>query len=168
MSKRYILIFLIFFASACSNGGWKVEPSNSDDKNKVYIYYAKDSWQSLTSVFNNLSAEDKATSLRICCLLGGEKNRTHQEVALYFKKEIPSEFRKALESSGNLHNPALKPLTDRFIKAFKITQLYVSIKESLKGSGYYATNIKFEKFEIFKSTEPYEFHADIWVYFEKK
>ena len=37
----------------------------------------------------------------------------------YFHTSIPVELEKALKSSGNIHNPAVIPLAEKFIDALK-------------------------------------------------
>ena len=70
------------------------------------------------------------------------------DIMQFYKKNLPDELRKALGSTGNLHNPALDPLIDSFSNALKATTLFHTFETSLREKGYRIVKIEFEKFEM--------------------
>ena len=95
--------------------------------------------------------------------------KIQDEIRTYYKKHLPKELKKALKSSTNLHNPALKPLIENFDKALKSTSLYKKLDRTLKLFGFtLEKDISFEKFILFKKENPYIFHADIWLHAKAK
>jgi hypothetical protein len=77
------------------------------------------------------------------------------EMLDFYQKNIPVELNSALNSSGDLHNPALKPLMDKFSAALKRTTLFSKYEAILKTKGYRVLKIGFEKFEFIS--------GDLWV-----
>ena len=99
-------------------------------------------------IFRVLEMSHKKCSIR---LLGEASEETIDELTQYYEKNIPNEFKEALASSGNLHNPMLVPLLDRFRPALKSTKLYKSIEFELNKKSFILTDITFEKFIMFEN-----------------
>jgi len=72
------------------------------------------------------------------------------EIMGFYRKNLPDELKKALDSTGNLHNPALDPLIDNFSNALKATTLFHTFETSIRGKGYTIIKIELEKFEMRK------------------
>ncbi|OCQ23137.1 hypothetical protein A7985_04080 [Pseudoalteromonas luteoviolacea] len=94
-------------------------------------------------------------SVRLLCCFGEE--HFIGEVVKYYEDHIPNELKRALKSSGNLHNPVLSPLKEHFKNALRSTSGYQLIKETLKRYNYEIKSIWFEKFTFRKDA----IHADI-------
>lgn len=90
-----------------------------------------------------------------------------ENLFLITKRKIPNELEKALASSGNLHNPTLRPLIKSFSAAFKTTQLFQEIETELQKGGYVSTIVEFEKYTINTKGTPKIWVADIWLRFDK-
>ena len=114
-------------------------------------------------LFYCLSKIDGNFAIRI--MLPLEDCKMQNELKAYYLKNLPKSLKFALKSSGNLHNPKLKPLINSFPSAFKSTSLYKKVKIILEIWDYkLEKDISFEKFVLYKTENSYLFHADIWLH----
>jgi hypothetical protein len=67
----------------------------------------------------------------------------------FYQKHYPNELEGALNSSGNMHNPALGGIIKHFDEAFKSTELYSDFNQTLNLYGYRINSIDLEKFTIY-------------------
>ena len=70
------------------------------------------------------------------------------EIMSYYEKHLPAELKLALNSSGNLHNPAMNPLIEKFVDALKVTTLFEQYETTINGKGYVVSKIGLEKFTM--------------------
>ena len=112
------------------------------------------------NIFKLIRFYEDSLSVRI----GGLPLNTRKEIQYFYNKNVPQELDKALESSFNIHDPALGSLKKLFPQAFKTTELYKNPELSLNKYHYKVVDIKFEK--LFVMEQLIE-AATVTVYLEK-
>jgi hypothetical protein len=81
------------------------------------------------------------------------------ELLRQFEVDYPELLRNALASSGNMHNPRILPLRDKFSDALLKTPTLIKIERRMNSIGYTISSVSHEKFSISKSSDPCIFHA---------
>jgi len=163
MWKRVVLLFIVIFIILFLIFPPKWELSVSKDNGNTYytVSYIPNGYGK--PLFYCLSKIDRDFAIRI--MLPLEDCKVQNEIKAYYQKNLPKSLKVALKSSGNLHNPKLKPLINSFPSAFKSTSLYKKLSTTLEIRGYkLKKEVSFEKFKIFKTKNSYLFHADIWLH----
>jgi hypothetical protein len=101
--------------------------------------------QSFELIMGLISPSANEFSIRITSPLTEE---AEAEIMSFYKKNLPNELEKALRSAGNMHNPALVPLVDSFVNAFKATTLFHTFETTIREKGYKVIKVEFEKFDM--------------------
>lgn len=97
----------------------------------------------------------------------GFSKQTNKELFAYYKKHLPKKvIKKALKSSGNIHNPAIVPLSKAFPDAFKSTTFFKDIESALGEHCYKLYGMDREKFSI-DTKNIHIWQPDIWLRFQK-
>lgn len=96
-------------------------------------------------------------------LLGSFSKKTSDELLAYFQTHMPTELELAMQSSGNMHNPAIQPLRKNFVKAFQTTIMYQTIAEEMLKHNYQIERVEFEKFMINTEERMVDYLPDIWL-----
>ena len=100
-------------------------------------------------------------------LLGGFTTETNRELLDFYEREIPEALAKASASAGNLHNPALAPLLERFSAAFRSTRMFHEIEAGLAARGYSVERIEVEKFMAHTEESLHLFAGGLWLYLKE-
>ncbi|MGH1486952.1 MAG: hypothetical protein ACRBCI_12090 [Cellvibrionaceae bacterium] len=165
MKKLLYILFFSFFTAIANAELFELSVSETrDNYSFVQFQYGTGKGKPFAEVFSQIKLEKDTVAIRI---LGDFSENTNGELMSYYEKEIPSELQAAIKSSGNLHNPALRPLVMSFSAAFKETSLYLNIEKELFKAGYEAAVIEFEKYTINTKGPPKIWVADIWLKFSK-
>ncbi len=167
MNKFLLLTYFLLLSSQAVAGEWAVKMFG-DNQSRAYIKLVSEGGASFTEAVDKVPESINSISIRVlCCLNSSYSEKINYELVNYYTKNIPEQFDQAMKSSGNLHNPALSPIHEYFTKAFKSTTLYAEIASVLGAKGYKLVDINYEKLLVFSNKEPYVFHADVWLRFEK-
>lgn len=164
--KRFGYILSIFLISAVATaelfelGAYDARAQSA----LIQLSYGAEHGRPFAEAIRDINLEADVVVIR---LLGHFSDKTNVELLSYYHKKIPAELQAALGSSGNLHNPALRPLLTHFSAAFKETELYLSIEKELQKAGYQASSVEFEKYTINTKGSPQIWVADIWLAFSK-
>ncbi|MDP8079996.1 hypothetical protein [Phocoenobacter skyensis] len=167
MTKNSVLI-IVFFSLFMSNIYASHYKLSKNEKRDGYDFFEfqhyPDKGKSFKDVFDSSKATQKAVYLR---MLGEFSPKTNKELFSYYEKHIPQAvMKKALKSSGNMHNPAIQPLNNMFDKAFKTTSFFKEIISIMEKHCYKLKKIEREKFNINTKTLRI-LQPDIWLYFDK-
>lgn len=149
--RYFLILFLLVFIPIDTVNATKVMLSHADRYGGHYnIELSLDPkvGYEVKDIFRTLKMRHKKCNIR---LLGKASEETIEKLTQYYEKNIPNEFKEALASSGNLHNPKLVPLLDKFGPALKSTKLYKSIEFELNKKSFILTDITFEKFVMYES-----------------
>ena len=166
MNKITTFTLYLFIALPCFAESWSLHDSNVNENN-VVINLSKDSNQSFAQVLNSIPGDKILFAVNICCLTNINDNRIHSEITAYYESYLTKQFNSALNSTGNLHNPKLVPLSNSFNIAIKSTSLYRYIENILLENNYKIQKIEHEKFSILKNNEEPKYHADVWLHVAK-
>ncbi|MBQ4889380.1 hypothetical protein J8L86_05940 [Shewanella sp. MMG014] len=102
---------------------------------------------SIAEVFEVITYREREFTVR---LIGQSSELTNQELLTFYQTHYPIELEAAFKSSGNLHNPAINGVRDKFPEALKSTTIFKQLLIELNKLGYEVTNIEFEKFTAYK------------------
>lgn len=136
-------------------GGWVVKPAS--------LVYSGDPAQgqaSFSAAFKEFTKGQPAEKLRG---LGLREllleDGFHQELVAALQKEAPAEWKGALASSGNMHNPKMHALWKPFDRALLETPTFQEITAELTPHGLRIGRVSKEKFELRKSPSAARFSA---------
>lgn len=150
---KIVWLFLVSIVFTFQADGYESEILKSDSGHFT-VRYSPTSTVSL----DELLKKEKNGGLKhirfLCCM---SAQTFVAEITGYYQRNIPKELEKALKSSGNLHNPALLPLSIHFKEALKTTSEYKLIRKTLIRHKYEIKSIWVEKFTYKKN----DIHADI-------
>jgi len=113
---------------------------------------------SAKDIFDVLNFSQTEYTIR---LIGISSEKTNSELLKFYELKFPNELKAALNSSGNLHNPAIKPLSNKYELALKSTSMLKELEVELYTRGFLIKKIDFEKFHMFRGTISI---ADTYVY----
>lgn len=165
MKKLLYLIALYLFSVTATAEQFQLSTTETREKYFfVQLQYGLGKGKAFSQILKEIEIEKDSVAVRI---LGEFSEISNRELISYYKKKIPNELEKALASSGNLHNPTLRPLIKSFSAAFKTTQLFQEIETELQKGGYVSTIVEFEKYTINTKGTPKIWVADIWLRFDK-
>lgn len=128
----------------------------------VEFQYGEERGGAFAEAFSGLTLERNEVAIRI---LGSFSQETNAQLLSYYREKMPQELEKALQSSGNLHNPAIVPLKKSFAAALRETAMFKDIEKELAKFGYTASKIEFDKYSINTKGSPKLRVADIWLKF---
>ena len=164
MIRINIVIALLLF-STCLYGqelSWKAEIRS--DGNSV-VFRSVDGLASLQEVIASVPQESWIIHFSVVDLW--DQKDFQDEVFLFLQNNYPRELAKALASVGNIHNPAVKQLTEPF-KAAVINSSYVKdINKSLSNRCEKITEVIIEKFFINKKMAKPKLESFVWLGTEK-
>ena len=143
-----LTISLLIFPILAYGAEYKLgEYRRYGSRNYLEIGRISQGGQSFKLIMSLIDPRKKDFSIRIMSPLTDEAK---VEIMAFYKKNLPNELMKALDSTGNLHNPALDPLIDSFVNALKSTTLFHTFETSIREKGYRVIKVRFEKFEMRK------------------
>ncbi|MGB0993788.1 MAG: hypothetical protein ACPG32_15130 [Akkermansiaceae bacterium] len=96
-----------------------------------------------------------------------ESNKISDEIALQFQKDYPVLWKKANDSSGNMHNPRILPLRARFTEVLLKTPTLKKLDKLARKSGYTVFGAQHEKFHFMKRDGRMKVYAVIWLKLKK-
>jgi hypothetical protein len=160
----YFVALYLFIITATADDFTLSSTESRENYYFIQLQHGLGKGSKFTDIFKKIDVDKDDIAIRI---VGGFSDTTNKEIISYYKRVIPIEFEKAIKSSGNLHNPTLKPLIKSFSSAYKTTQLFQDIDTELNNSGYTSTKIGFEKYTINAKGAPKIWVADIWLRFSK-
>ncbi len=167
-NMKLILLTIIFALTSSTVLATDFHLSKIEDRDEyIFIqmnYGIEDNLQPFTEILSQVTIDKDKIYIRF---LGEFDKETNSELIAYYSKHIPDKLKKALNSSGNLHNPTLEPLISNFEKAFKTTKLFQGIESELKEIGFSISEIEFEKYSLVTEEPPRIWVADIWLKFKK-
>ncbi len=102
---------------------------------------------SIAEVFEVIVYREREFTVR---LIGESSEFTNQELLTYYQNNYPVELESAFKSSGNMHNPAISGVRDKFQEALKSTTIFKHLLIELNKLGYKVAKIEFEKFTASK------------------
>jgi hypothetical protein len=102
---------------------------------------------SISDVFKVITFNEEAFTVR---LIGESSEFTNQELLKFYQEKFPAQLQEALNSSGNLHNPAIAGVRDKFPEALQATSIFRQLEIELHALGYRVEKIEFEKFTASK------------------
>ena len=145
--KRTVLIILTCITSFSAFGDEFIlgEYRRYGSYNYLEIGRNPKGWITFEQIFSLINPTHEKLEIRILSPL---TDAAKEEIMSYFHASIPGELEKALKSSGNIHNPAVIPLAENFIDAFKETNLFKKYAETINGKGYVIKNISYEKLSL--------------------
>ena len=94
-------------------------------------------------------------------------DRMKEEILDYLAQHYPKALRVASASSGNLHNPALRPLMRGYSEAILATSFVSELAKVLAKYGHRIVDVSFEKFMMRTDRKPPDFSAITWLQLEK-
>lgn len=148
MKIAVLTIILLIFPILTFGTEYKIgEYRRYGSENYLEIGRISQGGQSFELIMNLIDPYHDDFSIRIMSPLTEEAKF---EIIGFYKKNIPDDLKKALDSTGNLHNPALGPLINSFSNAFKTTTLFHAYATAIREKGYNVITIDFEKFELRK------------------
>ncbi len=162
MSRRHrkiagLLPFLLFCASASA---WEVE-DHFESPDSFILTNRGAPIADLGGVIANESRRLETIVMRR--LVKFQSDTIQADLRHHLEMHHPRELQEALESAGNLHNPALTALRKPFESALLKTRFVASINAQLLPHGYRIAGVSFEKFFIIKDSNPPEFDALIYL-----
>lgn len=97
--------------------------------------------------------------------IGFSLNNAKLQKELYqqFEKDCPDLLADALRSAGNMHNPKVIPLWQKFSESMLRTPTFKKIAEQLKEYGYTIKQVGCEKFSIIKDKDPPTFFGIAFI-----
>ena len=140
MKFIFLILLITSFPSLASS--YELRSSRITDAYTFLDLQTSQSGLSILQIGNSLNIDSKELSIRI---LSPFNQITKSELIHYYKSTIPGDFNKALTSSGNLHNPSLKPLITKFEAALASTGLYSTLVKDVSKLGYIIERVQFEK-----------------------
>ena len=102
---------------------------------------------SIADVFKVITYTEKSFTVR---LIGESSEFTNQEIVKFYQDNYPLELKEAFNSSGNMHNPAIAGVREKFPEALATTTIFQQLKIELDKLGYRVEKIEFEKFTASK------------------
>lgn len=72
----------------------------------------------------------------------------------------------ALASTGNMHNPKVIPLSQKFSETILKAPTIQTIDEKLRTLGFTLKDVDAEKFSLVKKTDPVTFFGFVWLEIE--
>ncbi|SHJ12192.1 hypothetical protein SAMN02745181_1233 [Rubritalea squalenifaciens DSM 18772] len=145
----FVAIIAIVIASTLNaEEGWRFQV-NSDDKPSMVYELAdgkKISFMSYYIRFDTIS----------------------DEVALQFQKDYPKLWKEAQNSSGNMHNPKILPLANKFSEVLLKTATVQRLNKMASDSGYTISGAEYEKFHFEKEDGKQKVFAIIWLTITKQ
>jgi len=150
-----IVTFLLLSVSSLAET-WKFQ-TRSDGKGVIILGEGK--IKDLSEAFANGSV----THLTMRRIVDIKSDTLQVDIHNYFKANYSNEYQAALNSSGNMHNPAIQPLRKLFKQALLSSKYFVSLKNKISSSGYILSDISYEKFRLINSNGVVSFDAYVWV-----
>jgi hypothetical protein len=156
MRSLFVIIIFILFSTHTLAETWKYQ-IRKDGKGVVILGEGN---------IKNLSealTKDNVTHLTMRRLIDIKSDTLQVDIHNYFKLKHPDKYHNALKSSGNIHNPAIKPLKKLLKEALLSSRYFVNLKNKIVSSGYLITDISYEKFMLIKRNGVVTFDAYTWV-----
>lgn len=163
MKKLTLIWFISIFAGEVNAELFELRKFEMRDSYAfVEFEYGEKKGVPFVEAFSCLTLEKNEVTIRI---LGSFSQETNEQLLSYYREKMPQELGVALQSYGNLHNPAIAPLKKSFAAAFRGTAMYKDIEKELAKFGYKNSKIEFEKYSINTMGSPQIQVADIWLNF---
>jgi len=165
MHKYLAFTILLFFVTPAIGLQWECRIDNQDsDYTQVFS-----SEKGTSTIEEAIDTCPRNTKLRFMIIGGLHNSPSFQEdIGTYFSEYHPDLLKRALASSGNMHNPEVVPLIKPFMKAFPSTRMMNDVFKQLKGIGYTVESIYHEKFSIIKSDVSPKYSAVLYLIVTEK
>lgn len=121
----------------------------------------------LAEALDSLDEDQVIQTIRLDPIPLWSSDRMKEELLDYLAQHYPKELRAASSSSGNLHNPALRPLMRGYSEAVLATSYVAELAKVLAKHGHRIVRVGFEKFSMRTDRKPPEFTAITWLLLEK-
>lgn len=117
----------------------------------------------------HIASQVEISSLRGVILsdLLHDSTEFQQEIFAGLKKRVPTALNTALQSSGNLHNPAMIALQEHFADTVLLTPTVKQFEDELKQYGLSITAAVYEKLVLPEKDGRRYFAAMLWLMVEK-
>jgi hypothetical protein len=163
MKKLILIWFVSIFAGEVNAELFELRSFEIRDSYAfVEFEYGAKKGVPFVEAFSGLTLEKNEVAIRI---LGSFSQETNEQLLSYYREKMPQQLEVAIQSSGNLHNPAIDPLKKSFAAALRETAMYKDIEKELAKFGYTDSKIEFEKYSINTMGSPKIQVADIWLKF---
>ena len=159
--KYYILLIVSQLISSAHAEEFTIREKKYYGGESLELQRVDTGGATISRIFELTEPNDDELRIRILSPISGAVG---SELLTFYNEYYPNELKEALNSSGNLHNPALKGLVKHFKKAFKSTTLFKELNKALNLNGYKVVKIHFEKFTIYSGKI---YVAEITLYSEK-
>lgn len=152
-------ILILWSIAALSEGVLITEynPSDSAGEQFLELVVVPDEGIPFNEAIDSIAFDEGPISIRVLQPL---TELSRKEVIYYYETHTPEELKLALSSKGNLHNPALEPLSEQFAVAFRSTTQFLEMESKLLKAGYKVVQFSFEKFTLYEGRL---FVAEIWL-----
>lgn len=150
MKSILILLLPLCFSTGLAEGNWQTQTSG----NAVRIAYTKDiqasGFPSFTAAVESSAKTgdvSRLTSIDITVLMAVDKE-LDKEIKALLQHGWPDELKAAQRSTGNMHNPALRPIYKPFLQCLLQTSLMKEIEGALNQHGLKLEPVFIEKFSF--------------------
>lgn len=162
---RILVTMLALLAAsplAAQPPNWEVVVNDDDS---VSILPAVEGFTSAKEALTSVGADRVIREIRLDpkILYGEMQGEIHQ----YLEEHYPEELARAMESSGNLHNPRVNALAGAFLEAILATSYVAELNELLAGSCQQVNKVSHEKLFMSTKEDPPSFSAIVWLAVEK-
>ncbi len=167
MTRRIsiFILLLVFLSNLFADEFFTFDKYKKRDNYDFFqINYNPHEGKRFKEVFDGTKATQQSVYIR---MLGKFAEQTNKELFAYYEKHIPKKvMKKALKSSGNMHNPAILPLSKAFENALATTTFFKEITSVLKQNCYQLDKIEREKFSA-DTKKRHIWQPDMWLHFNK-
>lgn len=168
--RLLIVQFLMWFSSTAF-GGWDVKALGDDSSSHssgAWIIVYNDSSESQHSDFpsaiSTIRSEGQASELKHIALHAlVPTDRFQEQLLVVLAEQAPEQLAQAMDSSGNLHNPALEPLREELADAILAVPLVQDIADELSSEGLTISNASFEKVVLQKNEDAVKILFFLWL-----
>ena len=168
---RFLIVLILMWISSSAFGGWDVMVFPEDSKSNspgasiiAYIDGPQAEHKDFRAAISEIDSAGRASELKHVTLHALVPTEHFQKQLLATLKEQASEqLTEAMESSGNLHNPALRPLMDVLSGAVLTLPIVQDIAGELAGAGLKVSDASFEKFFLHKEESGTKILFFLWL-----
>ena len=149
---------------------WNVSLDQGSGKVGIRPIYGprREGFCSLEEALDSLDEDRIVVWIRLDPVPLDTSDRMQQELFDYYAQHYPEALEAATASSGNLHNPALRPLIPSFREAVRSTSHVAELGKLLERYDHRIVGVSFEKFSLRTRQKPPRFSAITAVTLEKQ